>query len=259
VATTPEGRALTEQHRIWQALLGAEAAASVLELAALIDPTNIDAGVDEWLEQMVALQQVTHVAGVDEAIKYLRNFRIAELGTEAAANMPVVDVPFDPKVATRNVAWAPQVAKTLTGRGARPVDAWAQATKAVAAKVQHETLEAGRDVVERSAEKAGSAWRRVADSNPCAFCALLASRGPVYNRSTVVAKLDGFKFHYHCGCSMEEVPGGIDDWKPSEREQLWDAAYEASHRSGMTLKETLDAMKAKAPELFSDSPKTKPE
>jgi hypothetical protein len=39
-------------------------------------------------------------------------------------------------------------------------------------------------------------WYRVTDGNPCAFCALLASRGVVYKADTV-----NFQAHNDCGCT----------------------------------------------------------
>lgn len=38
-------------------------------------------------------------------------------------------------------------------------------------------------------------WYRVTDNDPCAFCALLASRGVVYKEDTA-----GFQSHDHCAC-----------------------------------------------------------
>jgi hypothetical protein len=44
-------------------------------------------------------------------------------------------------------------------------------------------------------------WARVLGSNPCAFCAMLASRGPVYKS----AQAAGFKAHNNCQCSAMPV------------------------------------------------------
>jgi hypothetical protein len=46
------------------------------------------------------------------------------------------------------------------------------------------------------ADPAAIGWFRVTDGDPCAFCALLASRGVVYKKDTV-----DFKAHNDCGCS----------------------------------------------------------
>lgn len=43
-------------------------------------------------------------------------------------------------------------------------------------------------------------WRRVVDADPCAFCALLASRGAVYSKATV-----GFQAHDGDECTAEPL------------------------------------------------------
>lgn len=76
-----------------------------------------------------------------------------------------------------------------------------------------------RDVVERDVAAIG--WRRVTDSDPCAFCALLASRGTVFKESSFVQSDEKFdppenmrdltdgempaKVHDHCACSIAPV------------------------------------------------------
>jgi hypothetical protein len=45
------------------------------------------------------------------------------------------------------------------------------------------------------------AWMRVTSANPCAFCAMLASRGAVYRSE----KTAGFQAHSHCACVAAPV------------------------------------------------------
>ncbi|PPG39461.1 hypothetical protein [Pseudoclavibacter sp. RFBA6] len=64
-------------------------------------------------------------------------------------------------------------------------------------------------------------WARVSDGNPCGFCAMLVSRGPVYSGATV-----RFRAHNRCGCGVRMVPR--DDpsrgWDAEARQyrELWD-------------------------------------
>jgi hypothetical protein len=51
-------------------------------------------------------------------------------------------------------------------------------------------------------------WARMTDGDPCAFCALLASRGPVY-RSEASA---GFSAHDHCACVPVAVYSRTAPW-----------------------------------------------
>lgn len=62
-------------------------------------------------------------------------------------------------------------------------------------------------------------WVRVTDGDPCYFCAMLASRGPVYlSRETA-----GFVAHDHCACTAEPVYHANAPWpgRAQEFHDLW--------------------------------------
>lgn len=60
---------------------------------------------------------------------------------------------------------------------------------------------------------------RVTDGDPCYFCAMLASRGPVYR----TPKRASFSAHNHCACTAEPVYTSDTAWPGRSREfqQLW--------------------------------------
>lgn len=67
-------------------------------------------------------------------------------------------------------------------------------------------------------------WVRVTDANPCAFCAMLASRGIVRYRSEAAAR---FQAHDHCACTAEPVydydsplPGRAQEFKDLWNEHI---------------------------------------
>lgn len=72
-------------------------------------------------------------------------------------------------------------------------------------------------------------WIRKTDSDPCSFCALLASRGPVYLDDSFEASDLRFhgpgnaKVHDHCGCSLEPIYNRKTDIDPRVKE--WDALW----------------------------------
>ena len=107
-----------------------------------------------------------------------------------------------------------------------------------------------------SADAAGSAWRRVADTNPCAFCAMLVTRGPVYH--TRATALGARRYHNHCGCTAEEYRGDPADWEPTPREQQYVDLYDDSYKPGMSGRETAAAMRANGQGILNDAtaPKT---
>lgn len=62
-------------------------------------------------------------------------------------------------------------------------------------------------------------WARVTDGDPCAFCAMLASRGPVYGSAAAA----GFSAHDACACTAEPVYSRSAPWPGRAREfqRLW--------------------------------------
>ncbi|WP_280393385.1 hypothetical protein [Nocardia wallacei] len=110
------------------------------------------------------------------------------------------------------------------------------------ARLARHARQAGRDAVIDTAASAGDeiGWARVlTGAENCAFCAMLASRGPVYrsdkSASSVVGRRGrtrgtrelGEEFHDHCDCEVVLVRRG-QDWPGREQyeqlERLWIAA-----------------------------------
>lgn len=62
-------------------------------------------------------------------------------------------------------------------------------------------------------------WARVTDGNPCAFCAMLSSRGPVYGSKQGAS----FEAHDHCACTAEAVFDRKSQWpgRAAEFRKLW--------------------------------------
>ena len=72
-------------------------------------------------------------------------------------------------------------------------------------------------------------WIRVTDSDPCAFCAMLASRGPVYKKDSASRSDPRFagpgsaKVHDNCACTLEPVYATDTGWpgRAKEFQKLW--------------------------------------
>ncbi|MEJ8652747.1 hypothetical protein WKI65_32965 [Streptomyces sp. MS1.AVA.3] len=112
-----------------------------------------------------------------------------------------------------------------------------------AAAADREVLRGGRDLLHRAsaADPRTVGWARVTDADPCAWCAMLASRGAVY-RSRDAAQLKGHagrnappvdpedleKYHNLCHCQVVPIYSRTD-WLPEQGEvfrELWDEATE---------------------------------
>lgn len=117
--------------------------------------------------------------------------------------------------------------------------AFAATVGEMATRAQYEVLRAGRDKLAKSAPL----WRRVTDGKPCGFCAMVASRGPVYT-SESAAGANGNRYHARCGCTAEPYFGDPNDWEPSPEERRFMEAYTSVYRTGMPTDELSDAIEA---------------
>ena len=149
----------------------------------------------------------------------------------------------DPQVEASLRATGPQTAKYRIGRGETPEAAARNASvQAAGAAIRH-VGNGGRDTALTliKNDQAAVAFIRVTGPNPCAFCAMLASRGPVYrsewaaggsNRRSDRNKKDPrtafigngeFKVHDNCMCRVIGVYSRTAEWPGRGREfqQLW--------------------------------------
>lgn len=75
------------------------------------------------------------------------------------------------------------------------------------------------------------AWVRTASPGACAFCRMLAQRGPVYAADTV-----GFRAHNDCHCMAQPLFRG-QKWAPASQVREWQQQYkQAAAMPGDTLK-----------------------
>jgi hypothetical protein len=263
MALTAEGRALTEAHRLRQLATSARAAARASQLWSGLDADNIDASMPAWLSRNLVSLREFHRESVDRAAAYVPAYRRAELGR----NFGSIERPdFDTaETAQALVLAGPVRVKLLTKRGMTSTKAQSEALRKFQGIVRRQTMAGGRQLIDQTTESDQRAigWRRVTDSKPCAFCAMLASRGPVY-RSASTAGTDGgglldnksgLRFHSHCGCTAEIVYG---EWKPSEREQGFLAQYQeaaqAANADGFSRTEASVLPRMRAAGNFRDSP-----
>lgn len=94
---------------------------------------------------------------------------------------------------------------------------------------QREVAGGARVTVEDNVEKdpAKPRFARHASSNACAFCALLASRGPVYRSAQAAG--DGHKYHDHCHCVAVPVWG--DKYEAAPYVAQWESAYKQAYKA----------------------------
>lgn len=164
------------------------------------------------------------------AADYLPRFRAAEIGD---GTLDVALPRLDLRQAAQGLDWLGSTNVLWhIAQGQTQQAAW-QAARSLFLGVFHEmVLTGGRQTITQwaGADPRCVGWRRVSDGDPCAFCAMLVTRGPAYT-SEAKASLSartGDKYHPHCGCTVEPVYG---DWTPTKREQQWIDQYFATAES----------------------------
>jgi len=263
MASTAEGRALTEANRIEQLAVAARAVVVSRALWGRLDPFDIDRSVERWMPSQVATFQRFY--GESQALteSYVAAYRVAEIG---AAVGPVMAPPF-PVEEMRNAALiaGPVRVKMLIGRGESPGSAHAKAFTKFSGIARRQVLDGGRKMIDATtaADSRAVGWRRVTDGNPCTFCAMLASRGPVYSAKSAQGDVmrplrgggSGLRYHGHCGCTAEIVYG---EWKPNDAERLYQEEYEKAAKQaeaeGQQRTEQTVLWRMRENGVFRDSP-----
>ena len=226
-----ELEALTRAHQLAQIRTGGLAALTIGELGNQLSAGKIS--LDEFTLAGVGVEKLGHQSSVNLAADYMRLSRRIQASDLVGRKLEVP--PFQLSEA---------MARAVSTRAVleRGVDDefWAIVGR-YSTWADRAVKQAGRDLVVNSASAAGSRWRRVSDGSPCAFCAMLVGRGPVYGSAASAAGVVGrgrasktrgsqalgSRFHDHCGCTVEEVPSGVE-WAPTETEQKFADLYEAS-------------------------------
>ena len=256
MARTREGRELTEAHRVAQVKVRNRVEREVKKQTHLVDLSDIS-GSYEWKLNLLGIVRDGYSDSVNLATDYVPQFAIAETGSAESAVIPE----FDASAVDLTIrAQGDAAIKKAIGAGVEPQAALLQAVPSLAGWLGQQAAAGGRLVVTDTVKYSGKSgrWRRVAGGVACAFCGMLAGRGPVYTADTVL-----FRSHKHCGCGAEQVFG---DWQPTELEEQWRQAYEDAAKSadnagesrtvpaeGSNAEDTiLWRMRRQHPELFTD-------
>jgi hypothetical protein len=202
----------------------------VTRLWPLLDRTRVDETWPGWLTAMRTLltgyhaqsstlaagyyQRARHAAATAALHEHHQAVPVGIRHTSAALTTPMsplqleppvhLAAPPDPQWVTRALGYAGP--GQLSKDTARPNTALST-TLGTASRI---ALEGGRvtllDTID--ADPAAVGWYRVTDAQPCAFCALLASRGVVYKRDSFDQsdpRFHGageFKVHNDCACTL---------------------------------------------------------
>lgn len=209
---SPDADRLTRQHRRELAAVTSLVTGRVQQLARQADTADIDAWFRRMLEELVAL-----VAAAWQRVRRLGSeYLVDHARVEGFDVTPTLAMWVTDQVLTSLRVTGPIEFKrhmTLTGDAALSRAAMAKTLPAAATRL---VLAGERDTVTATIRDADAivGWRRVTDSDPCAFCSMLASRGAVYDLATV-----HFDAHDGDDCTAEPLYEHEDE--PREVDELY--------------------------------------
>lgn len=262
MALTAEGRELTEGHRLLQIGIAARATAVSKSLWRRLRVSDIDGSMASWMPAQLAAWKLFYEQSQDAAGEYITAYQAAEIGAASKIVKQSFGVP-----EMRNAALlaGPVRVKMLIKKGMAADEAHSKAFTKFGGISSRQVLSGGRLAISQTGagDQRAIGWRRVTDGNPCTFCAMLASRGPVYSRTTTQGDIErpsregGVKllYHGHCGCTAEIVYG---EWKPTDAELLYieeyeKAAQQAEDEDGRRTQDTV-LWRMRENGIFRDSP-----
>jgi hypothetical protein len=238
MALTAAGAQLTAGHYRSQLALRAAILRDLVLLWPLFDPTDF-ATFDAFsaLASGVVVGGRRTSAGL--ALAYLEAFARAEGRPPLPLRTPPV---LDRAVVTEALRATGLVGVLNARRAGQPIEAarnngWVRLAGSATSLV----LGGGREAVTDTITATGGAvrWQRVTGPEPCAFCAMLASRGAVFGEDTV-----DFAAHDHCSCTAEPAYPGSQLPPTSERlREAWERSTEglSGQEALRAFREDLDA------------------
>lgn len=225
---------LTEAHRLAQARLGARTVSQMLAVWPLLDSADLDGSFPRWLSAAVPIIQANRTASSTLAANYYQTFRTVTLGLSAGAFTPPVAGPASLDAITGAlVVTGPATIKRAVGRGLSIEVSVALAQTESARAAMYHSLQGGRETTIGSvaADPKAIGWARATSGDPCAFCAMVASRGPVYRDDSEASA--GFEAHPGCNCTPEPVYSRDAPWPDGSRQlkELWDSSQRGLPKS----------------------------
>lgn len=222
--------ALIEAHRAAQSEVAATVARRMAVGWRLLDPFDLDNTTERWLAVARRIIGAGRADSTRLAAEYLRLYRMSQLGTLDGFTLDLAPA-LDGGTTTSLIVTGPvkvkQTIASLVEAGNLNVGIASRAglVAATGAAARH-ALNGGRDSIHNTIRRDDQAlgYARHCRVNCCSFCAMLASRGPVYESAetaTVTGK--GRRYHDHCYCQPVPVYDRDAPWPGNSRDlqKLW--------------------------------------
>jgi len=209
-------------------------------LRRLIIPSRLQASVPDWITAVRALVGEYGSGSASLAADFYEAQRVAAQVT-GRFTVPLLDPPPDDQV-DNSLRWAtkdlwprdPEDPAT-TAAQKLPLDTRLDAAEQKAEAVTQKLVtDQGRGTVQNAVrqDRQAVAWARSAALGACAFCRMLAIRGPVFKQDTV-----DFRAHSGCHCMAVPVFKG-QKFELSDKAKEWERLYQqyAEGHSGDQLR-----------------------
>jgi hypothetical protein len=215
MAATAAAARLTEAHRQAQIRLGISTVGSIRSSWKVLDPSAVDATTRDWLRVAVPLVAAHRTLSAQLARTYLAVHRQLEVPGAApitASAAPSLDAR---RALVALTVTGPYALKAASARGVPLQTATSTAGDQAAGAAMRLALDGGRQTITDTvaADPKALGWARATSGEACAFCALLASRGPVFSEASV-----DFEAHDHCSCTPEPIYHRDADWPSGARD-----------------------------------------
>ena len=241
MARTAEGAKLTGDHRRLQLQIRAGALRDFMRIWPLWE------GDERSFRRLIAgsipLIRQYHDVSASVAAAYFEQFRRAEgVGGSVTPVTPEFDTE---KVVSGLYVTGQEMTQKAIDAGQPASEVRKSSLVRVSGSVTRQVLNGNRGtiVLSTAADSQAGGYARVTSPNCCAFCALIASRGPVFSESTA-----DFNAHDHCACSGEpsydgsEWPGRAREWQQLYNKAVSDADAAGTLRRG-TSNDLLNAFR----------------
>ena len=205
MARTAEGARLTEVHRAAQLAARAGSLSELVRIWRVVDPTNLSGTVDTFARAAAILAgRGSDQSGVISA-RYYPLFRRVEIGAAGAAIRPATSISIEAMAGEIRGAALSGVIDARRAGLSVPLAADRGLVR-VAGTIAKLIMNGGRRTIIDGihADRQALGYARVTSGDPCAFCRMLAGRGPVYKSE----RSAGFEPHGSCGCTGEPVYAG---------------------------------------------------
>jgi hypothetical protein len=234
MATSDETWRLTQAHLAAQLGIRAAVIRDIVRLFPMWNPFEIGS-LDAFAGAVVLLAQKRSTDSAALAARYFQMYREVDLGLTAGKAMALMQPPSLAQI--RQVISSTAVASfwRAIGNGLVTDEAKRLARESLSGGVGRLAMQGGRRTL--TAAIAGDRYyrgrfMRVTDGNPCAFCAMMASRGPVYLSADSAGA--SRRWHDRCGCSIMPYSGG--EW-PQENTQMHEAWQAMKSQGGRDVKD----------------------